>query len=221
MSLSPVNSSQPVRPAQPAADPRAPQRATPQDVRAIQDAFAAAAKRGQLPVGEPKTKGMPGEKGLQPLLDKGVPGKRGEAPDRPAGLLDAKAETLHRASRDETHDQPLMGLMQQGQAIAAPTVVLAQPHVDPSVFADMLTQLWMREKDRTTREIRVSFGDDAWPATGARLRRLDDGSLSVSVAVGERGSAMGDSLSGLRERLESRGLLIADVDVEETGPPGR
>ncbi|PZN92745.1 MAG: hypothetical protein DCF31_15015 [Alphaproteobacteria bacterium] len=92
-------------------------------------------------------------------------------------------------------------------AVAAPPPAA----VDPSAFADLVNQLWLREQQKTTRELRVRFGDGAWPATGARLLRHDDGSFGIEVSVG-RHSQPGD-IDALYRTLLDRGLPVASVTV--------
>ena len=49
--------------------------------------------------------------------------------------------------------------------------------------AQVLADLWTRENGRGAKEIRVRFGEDAWPATGARLVRNAAGALHHVILV--------------------------------------
>lgn len=142
----------------------------------------------------------------------------------PLGAMPAGAEQLAanmaRASELSAYDpgkeqDALASLLTPAGGLGAPAQVAAAPpptsFVDPSAFADLLSRLWLREQGRTTREVRVSFGDSAWPATGARLIRLDDGSLQVAVTLGDRGAGDLRSADALKERLQARGLPVADI----------
>lgn len=91
----------------------------------------------------------------------------------------------------------------------APVAAPAPGAVDPGVFADMMDQLWLREQNRQTREIKVKFGDDAWPATGASVLRLEDGGLSITVGMAPHGHP-GD-IEQLQQQLADRGLPVRNV----------
>ena len=47
------------------------------------------------------------------------------------------------------------------------------------------------------------------------LAGLDDGSLQVTVSMGQRGGDIGGGLDALRERLTARGLNVADIAYED------
>ena len=183
------------------------------DAKALADEFTAAARRGQLPLGG---RGLPTAKDGKPLR-LGPDGKP-LPPPATAGtkvaIEDKRRDTFSEVRRDDSNTA-LQMLNQPGPGLATPVQApQGAAHVDPGAFADMLTRIWTREQGKTAREVRVSFGDAAWPATGATLLRLEDGSLRVTVSVGQHGG-MGDDLVGLRERLSARGLNIADVAVED------
>lgn len=194
MTVRPVSSATPVRaPAtlageRPAAD--------------LVERFTAAVRKRELPLAGSATRGEKMPPDVRVLLPV-VPGK-GQQPSADLGTQWRKPRT-----EPETSDIALFAASAQP---AAPT--LAPPPaaaVDPSAFADMMNQLWLREQNRTTRELKVRFGDAAWPATGASMLRLDDGSLSITVDIARHGNP-GD-LDALRRQLESRGLAIADLSV--------
>lgn len=221
MTINPVSA--PTRTANP-APARSVDRAAPQDhdSKALADEFAAAAKRGKLPLGSrslPRTS-MTGETVAEH-------GSEGDKMVPPNAMPHRSATSLPRSSPgapdslSEIHrdDSATSSLFLQSSGPGNPLPVQAPPpgaaHVDPSAFADMLTRLWTREQGRTSREVRVSFGDEAWPATGARLLRLDDGSLQVTVSLGQRGADISGGLDGLRNRMAARGISIADIVVED------
>lgn len=137
-----------------------------------------------------------------------------------AALLGQNADlNFSRALLDRGDDKDaLASLLTPGSHAGAQVQAAAPPPpssmVDPSVFADMLTKLWLREQGRTTREVRVSFGDSAWPATGASLTRLEDGSLRVTVSLGDRGASGSAAIDSLKERLQARGLPVAEIAFE-------
>lgn len=141
------------------------------------------------------------------------------APQAPA-MLPAKTAAKAAAGPGEEArpgDEALAGGLLLPPGPGAAHAAAAPPpatFVDPSAFADLLTGLWLREQGRTTREVRVRFGDAAWPATGARLVRAEDGSLHVALLLGDRGGVDGSGTEALAERLRARGLAVAAVSVE-------
>lgn len=182
------------------------------DAKALADEFSAAARKGLMPLGQRTGKdGKP--------IKLGPDGK--PLPPPPTALAKAlgyagKGSQGQSETRRDDSNTATLTLAQSAPTgfatpMQAPPPVAA--HVDPSVFADMLTRIWTREQGKTAREVRVQFGDDAWPATGARLLRLEDGTLQVTVSMGQRGADAG--LEGLRERLEARGLHVSDIAVED------
>jgi hypothetical protein len=84
---------------------------------------------------------------------------------------------------------------------------------DAAALADLIAAFWMRERDRRTGEVRVSFGAAAWPATGARLERLPDGSIAISVSVDAHHGRQALDLDQLRRRLGERGLAVGPLDL--------
>lgn len=166
--------------------------ATLQDQTALAEAFAKAAKLNALPLGN-----MPA--GVEQM----------------AGGIARSAEL---SAYDAGQEQDaLASLLTPAGGLGAPTQAAPPPptsFVDPSAFADLLSKLWLREQGRTTREVRVSFGDSAWPATGARLIRLEDGTLQVAVLLGDRGAGDHRSTEALKERLQARGLPVSDISFQ-------
>lgn len=126
----------------------------------------------------------------------------------------------HPHDRELLHDaSPELGLALPQQVPGAPMTVTVpaapQPHVDPSGFAELMTRLWLRAQAQKSREVRVQFGNDAWPATGARLIRAADGALDIAVLVADRGAeAIDAALGELHAQLETRGLAVGALDVE-------
>ena len=214
MSTDPVGATQ--RASSPLAAREAARPQAHPDARSLAEEFGAAARKGALPLnGRTPAAG----KDARPL--RLGPDGRPIAPPagnlaRMTGSRGEAREALGETRRDDSATAMLLpGPVPGGFATPMQAPVPAAAHVDPGAFADMLTRIWSREQGKTAREVRVSFGDAAWPATGARLLRLDDGSLRVTVSVGQRHSGVADGLEGLRERLVARGLNVADIGVEE------
>ena len=230
MSIDPVSA--PTRTSDPAPARGIDRSAPPasRDAKHLADEFAAAARKGQLPLAGRDAKLGAGKGKIGEGMPQGADatpqgGERMALADGRAaqarGALTRQGQTRaydgqSEVRRDDSQTAQLM-LQSNGPGLATP--MQAPPpvnhHVDPGAFADMLTRLWTREQGRTSREVRVSFGDAAWPATGARLLRLDDGSLSVTVSMGQRGSDVDGGLDGLRDRLTARGLKVADIAYED------
>lgn len=221
MTINPVSAPQRTQSPQPAHTPAV------RDAKGLADEFAAAARKGALPLGK-----QGGAKDAAGLAGKGqLVGKDGKplpldangkplpppnsALARARGDGERQSEARTDLGKDDTALATLLGTA-QGAGFATP--MQAPPpssaHVDPGAFADMLTTIWTREQGRTAKEVRVSFGDAAWPATGARLVRLEDGSLKVTVSVGYRGADVGN-LDDLRDRMGLRGLSVADIAIED------
>lgn len=222
MTINPVSAPQRTQSPQPAHTP------ANRDAKGLADEFAAAARKGALPLGKPGTgKDLAGLAGKGQLVGKdGKPlpldanGKPLPPPN--TALARARGDTQRQGDPSQTEvrkdDSALATLLGTAQGAGFATPMQAPPpssaHVDPGAFADMLTTIWTREQGRTAKEVRVSFGDAAWPATGARLVRLEDGSLKVTVSVGYRGADVG-SLDDLRDRMGLRGLSVADIVIED------
>lgn len=216
MSVNPVSA--PTRTASPEPARGTDRSSGNHDAKALADEFAAAARRGALPLGGREARPMTDGKGVKLPVD--LDAAAGD-PAAAAKALARHAEPRSTGGQSEVRrddsQAAMLHLQANGPGLATP--MQAPPpvaaHVDPAVFADMLTRLWTREQGRTAREVRVSFGDGAWPATGARLLRLDDGSLQVTVSMGQHGGDIGGGLEALRERLTARGLNVADIAYED------
>lgn len=199
------NSSQATR-----ASPRS--QPSPDDVQAMRGAFARA--DGRLPLVQ--------ERGRKPDARPAggklkADGRAGEVAERP----DAAEGRAHDHGRLETGEDSRQdsqqGLFAPAQQAVTPIAVpdMPGPHVDPSAFAQLMTQLWLREKSKGAKEVRVSFGEDAWPATGARLVRNAGGSLDIQLHVADGGAAFGgDRLGGLQTQLANHGLAVAALQLE-------
>jgi hypothetical protein len=174
----------------------------------------------------------------------GLGGPPGRAPSEPwpADMPMAAdfAAILETAAQRARHEQPgpgprpelpedapgteaIAALPPAGATAGAPADLpapVARAHVDPSAFADMLAKLWVRDEERRTRDVRVRFGDAAWPATAARLERLGDGSLAIAIAVDGRHGAGPVDVEGLAARLAARGLAVQAVHIEDGASDG-
>jgi len=139
-----------------------------------------------------------------------------------AGKLDIQSEKRFqpRDMKKQERDEPAADQAQASVTSLAPgqgpLVVPAAPapHTDPTAFADLLARLWLREREQRTREVRVNFGEAAWPATGARMVRGADGRIDIAVIVGDRDIGVEEGLGTLRERLGARGLIVGTLDIE-------
>jgi hypothetical protein len=180
----------------------APTRADPNDVRAMREAIDAA--RGRVD----KAAGQPGRKAHGQVTAER--GREGVVADR------HQEQPVSRLRSRQEGSEALAGW--NGQAPAAVTTTVAAdvtaPHVDAGAFAQMLADLWTRENGRGSKEVRVRFGDRAWPATGARLVRNAAGSLDVALLVGDGGRTYGDRLGGLEDALTGAGIDLASLAIE-------
>lgn len=206
MSMSAAASSRPVSPSRPTPHHAGRSQPSDQDVHAMKDAFALAQKGGQpqgrLPV---QVKGE-GKDGL--------PGEGREKAEATVEGLDQR-QTVSRDDRDQ--DQGDAQGWAFGQALAdAPMIVpnAPSPEVDASAFAQLLGQLWAQAKQKNEREVRVKFGANAWPATGARMVMNAAGSLDISLQM-DRGGP--DDLSALADSLARSGVAVGALAVETGG----
>jgi len=176
---------------------------TDQDVHAMKDAFALAQKGGQ-----------PQGRVPLPAKGEGKDGLLGEGAEKAEMLVDGldQRQTVQRDDRDQ--DQGDAQGWAFGQALAdAPMIVpnAPSPQVDASAFAQLLGQLWAQAKQKNEREVRVKFGPNAWPATGARMVMNAAGSLDISLQM-ERGGP--DDLSGLADGLARSGVAVGALTAE-------
>lgn len=203
----------------PARSPSAPSRADPGDVRAMHEALEAARGRIDRPAPQPGRKGL-AQPGGKPYMGRQDAARDlGEGRRDLAALRDAAEEP---AARLRSLRESADGVGQwggQGAAVApgAMTADFPAAHVDPGAFAQMLADLWTRENGRGSKEVRVRFGDRAWPATGARLVRNAAGALDVALLVGDGGRAYGDRLAGLEDALGAAGVNLGSLAVETDG----
>ena len=130
------------------------------------------------------------------------------APIADVGKFGAEERDIDAGGADRVLPDALMYLWPSPPP-PAPLAPAAAVGIDPSVFADMMDQLWLREQNRQTREMKVKFGDSAWPETGASVLRLDDGSLSITVGVAPHG--LPGDLERLKRQSAERGLPVREV----------
>lgn len=196
----------------PAARQQASRPTQPDDVRAMSDAFATA--RAKMKPDGMKFEGPPGKQG-KAALAKGMPL---EADRKPADAAMAAAFDRKVSARQQSDRQSDgQGFTLLGQATPQPPVMIAHmpsPQVDPGAFAQMLADLWTRENGRGAKEVRVMFGSDAWPATGALLVRNAAGTLDISIGIAS-GSG-GSSLDGLFEQLSASGLGVGSLATADS-----
>jgi len=206
------SNAQPVRqPAQHPVQGRA--QPAPADVRAMNEALGKA--RAQFQGKEMPGKEQPGSP-LQSKLGKGLAqaDRRGEVPVQQREALGDFREAAMRQEREARERQDgLFGFTgnAQPQPIAMPAMPAA--HVDPGAFAQMLADLWTRENGKGTKEVTVTFGDSAWPATGARLVRNAAGTLDVALLVGDQ-TPYADTLGALERQLRDAGVALGSLSTE-------
>ncbi|NIJ22194.1 hypothetical protein FHS95_003909 [Sphingomonas naasensis] len=186
----------------------------PDDVRAMKDAFGAARVKllGKEQPGKEPAGGL-----AQPKLGKGLaqPERRGEVPvQERAALGDYREASLKQEREARERQDGLFGFT--GQAQAQPMGMPAMPaaHVDPSAFAQLLADLWTRENGKGAKEVTVTFGDRAWPATGARLVRNAAGTLDVALLVGDGAPPYDATLRQLEAQLRDAGVALGSLSME-------
>ncbi|TGX52244.1 hypothetical protein E5A73_15700 [Sphingomonas gei] len=179
----------------------------PADIRAMNEAFAKARLQG---------KEQPG----QPIQQKGAKGlvqadRRGEVPVQQREAFGDSRDTALRQEREARERQDGLfgfGGNAQPQPTAMPTMPAA--HVDPGAFAQMLADLWTRENGKGTKEVTVTFGDRAWPATSARLVRNAAGTLDVALLLGDGAPPYDGVLGELEAQLEGAGVALGSLSTE-------
>ncbi|RVT93278.1 hypothetical protein [Sphingomonas crocodyli] len=190
------------------ARPAARQQPNEQDVRAMGEAFAAARRQPQGGLQQGKAGKLAGQlaKGEAQARD----GAQPSIGDRGAFADAMRNEHDNGARSDQGFGLP----GQAGAAVPVPAPQVPAPHVDPSAFAQLMSQLWLREREKGAKEVRVEFGRSTWPATGATLVRNTDGVLDIALQVDPTATDYGKDLSSLRERFADRGLAIGTLTVD-------
>lgn len=192
------------RPLSPSRNARAP---SGEDVRAMSDAFATA--RANM-----KLDGLPAKGGGKAAATAPTPGGH----ERPAieSALGAAFDRQVAERRQGERQSDGQGMLLPGQT-APPAIVLAAmpaPQIDPSAFAHMLADLWTRENGKGAKEVRVRFGADAWPATGARLVRNAAGALDIALQIGDAAFNRDGRLPALGGHLAEAGIAVGALTVE-------
>jgi hypothetical protein len=181
----------------------------PADVKAMNEALGMAKARLQA---KEQPGGPAPQKGLKGLVQ---PDRRGEAMVQQREALGDFRETALRQEREARERQDgMFGFA--GHAQPQPNTMPAMPaaHVDPGAFAQMLADLWTRENGKGTKEVTVTFGDRAWPATGARLVRNAAGTLDVSLLLGDRAPPYDSTLRELEAQLQGAGIALGSLSTE-------
>lgn len=200
--------------ARPPAPPRAqPQRQpAPADVEAMRNAIAQA--KGEKP-------------GAAPLPARGKGQGKAEATTQAqAGASPATVRAMALNERKGPVGEREQGEgRQDGQGLGTPAgamppvpvqaAAVPPPTVDPSAFAQLMSQLWSREHGKGAREVRVQLGASAWPATGARLVRNAAGELDIAIAFGSPVSHDDAALGLLRERFAEEGVAVGVLAFED------
>lgn len=205
--VSPPNA-QPVRqPAQGPVQGRA--QPAPADIRAMNEALGKAKAQFQA---KEQPAGTVREKPLKGLVQ---PERRGEAMVQQREAFGDSRETALRQEREARERQDgLFGFA--GHAQPQPMAMPAMPaaHVDPGAFAQLLADLWTRENGKGAKEVTVTFGDRAWPATGARLVRNAAGTLDVALLLGDRAPPNDGTMRELEARLRDAGVALGSLSTE-------
>lgn len=181
----------------------------PADIRAMNEALGKA--KAQL-----QAKEQPGAPVQQkPLKGLVQPERRGETMVQQREAFGDSRETALRQEREARERQDgLFGFA--GHAQPQPMAMPAMPaaHVDPGAFAQLLADLWTRENGKGTKEVTVTFGDRAWPATGARLVRNAAGTLDVALLLGNGGPPYDGTLRALEAQLRDAGVALGSLSTE-------
>jgi hypothetical protein len=182
----------------------------PAEIRAMNEALGKARAQLQSKEQQPGT-------GVQQKALKGLvqPERRGEAMVQQREALGDFRETALRQEREARERQDgLFGFA--GHAQPQPMAMPAMPaaHVDPGAFAQMLADLWTRENGKGAKEVTVTFGDRAWPATGARLVRNAAGTLDVALLLGDRAAPYDGTLGELEAQLRDAGIALGSLSTE-------
>jgi hypothetical protein len=181
----------------------------PAEIRAMNEALGKA--KAQLQGKEQSSTGVQ-QKPLKGLVQ---PERRGEAMVQQRETAGDFREASLRQEREARERQDgLFGFA--GHAQPQPMAMPAMPaaHVDPGAFAQMLADLWTRENGKGTKEVTVSFGDRAWPATGARLVRNAAGTLDVALLLGDRAPPYDGTLRELEAQLRDAGVALGSLTTE-------
>ncbi|QJU59907.1 hypothetical protein HL653_21095 [Sphingomonas sp. AP4-R1] len=127
-----------------------------------------------------------------------------------------RSPTFEDSDRDrQTTSLLLLATAQQPvQPVTVPDA--PAPHVDPAAFAQLMTTLWLRERSKGAREVVVTFGSDAWPATGARLVRNAAGSLDVQIHAADGGARFeGEPMDRLAGHMADTGIAIGALSLRD------
>jgi hypothetical protein len=228
-----VSNTQPARPAQPRHAPSRTPEPTPADRNAMKEALEAA--RGRMGSPQPNAQApKAGPQGPQPREGKGLEGKglatllKGEAKPGKQGQ-EKLGEHVAQPQTRAQDEQPMSGIErrqerreqmegfalpgQPGAPAPLPMPAMPSPQANPAAFAQMMADLWARENGKGTREVSVRFGNDAWPATGARLIRNAAGALDIVLEVGGARADTPD-LSTLADALDGAGVELGALTVE-------
>jgi len=181
----------------------------PADVRAMGEALGKA--KAQL-LGKEQPAGPAQQKPGKGLVQAE---RRGEVPVQAReGFGDFREVSLKQEREARERQDALFGFT--GQPQVQPMAMPAMPaaHVDPGAFAQLLADLWTRENGKGTKEVTVSFGDRAWPATGARLVRNAAGALDVALLLGDGAPPYDATLRQLEAQLRDAGVALGSLSTE-------
>lgn len=182
----------------------------PADIRAMGEALGKA--KAQLLGKEEQPAGPAQQKPGKGLVQAE---RRGEVPVQAReGFGDFREASLKQEREARERQDALFGFT--GQPQVQPMAMPAMPaaHVDPGAFAQLLADLWTRENGKGAREVTVSFGDRAWPATGARLVRNAAGALDVALLLGDGAPPYEGALRELAGQLRDAGVALGSLSTE-------
>jgi hypothetical protein len=179
----------------------------PADVRAMNEALAKARLQTKEQAGAPIQ-----QKGAKGLVQTE---RRGEVPVQQREAFGDARDTALRQEREARERQDgLFGFAGHAQPQSTAMPAMPAAHVDPGAFAQMLADLWTRENGKGTKEVTVTFGDRAWPATGARLVRNAAGTLDVALLLGGGAPPYDATLRQLEAQLQGAGVALGSLSTE-------
>jgi hypothetical protein len=198
---------------------RAAKSPSPDDVRAMRQAFGQARPMLQETRPQAHERGLGTRASALAKADTAVIGAQEQQAHEPLAGVTGREKRggalVDEGDRDQDHAATGLGTTAQQPVAPLAIPAMPAPHVDASAFAQLMTDLWLRERGKGSKEVRVSFGRDAWPATGARLFRNAAGALDIQLHVDARGDSYEAVLPDLRDELGNRGLAIGALRLSD------
>jgi hypothetical protein len=185
----------------------------PADVEAMRTAMAGAKneKTGAMPL---PGRGKPQGKGAAVPMQ--AQAEASPAMLRAMALNDGKGPVGERDQGDAQQDGQGFGAPAGAMPpVAVQAAAVPPPTVDPTAFAQLMSQLWSKEHGKGAKEVRVQLGASAWPATGARLVRNAAGELDIAIEFGSAAAQDEAALATLRERFADEGVVVGALTFED------